>query len=119
MYAYATDERLEAVDFQEPEQLEELHYWRKHPNLHGWMEALYEAKGGKDPEFNLSAVKLEGVDLDRLEADVRKGKLPETSGFFFGVSSGSDEEHQDDLEFIRKARQALARGKSVFYVAWW
>jgi hypothetical protein len=23
-----------------------IHQWRKHPNLHGWMEALYEAWGG-------------------------------------------------------------------------
>ena len=23
----------------------ELAYWRKHPNLHGWMEKLWESKG--------------------------------------------------------------------------
>ena len=27
---------------------EELHYWRKHPNLQGWMENLYREKGGQD-----------------------------------------------------------------------
>jgi excinuclease UvrABC ATPase subunit len=26
--------------------LEELAYWRKHHDLHGWMERLYRAKGG-------------------------------------------------------------------------
>ena len=25
---------------------QELAYWRKHPNLHGWMEMLWEQKGG-------------------------------------------------------------------------
>jgi hypothetical protein len=23
----------------------ELHYWHKHPNLHGWMERLFRTKG--------------------------------------------------------------------------
>ena len=31
--------------------VEQIHYWRKHPNLHGWMEDLYRAKGGA-AEFN-------------------------------------------------------------------
>ena len=30
----------------------ELHYWRKHPNLHGWMESLYYEKGGTADNFN-------------------------------------------------------------------
>lgn len=41
MYAYVTDETPDGnVDF-EVGSLSELHYWRKHPNLHGWMEKLY------------------------------------------------------------------------------
>ncbi len=119
MYAFVTDERVAAVDFCEPDRFEELHYWRKHPNLHGWMEALYKAKGGKNPQFSLSAVKLESANLDRLEAGIRDGRLPETHGPFFGESSGSKEERQGDLEFVSKARQALTDGKTVFYVAWW
>ena len=52
MFAYTTSEELAAsVDF-EVETLTELHYWRKHPNLHGWMEALYYAKGGAADTFN-------------------------------------------------------------------
>lgn len=30
----------------------ELHYRRKHPNLHGWMESAYRDKGGADESFN-------------------------------------------------------------------
>ncbi|ODR91767.1 hypothetical protein A8M32_08600 [Sinorhizobium alkalisoli] len=33
------------VDF-EVEEATALHYWRKHPNLHGWMERLYREEGG-------------------------------------------------------------------------
>jgi len=118
MYAYATEQRINAaVDFSEPEKMEELHYWRKHPNLHGWMEALYKAKGGSNPDFNLSPVALAAADLDGLEAAIRGEALPETSGFFFGESDGS--EREDDLEFVQKARAAIGEGKTVFYMAWW
>jgi hypothetical protein len=47
MYAFATEEDLPAsVDFTASEG-SKLHQWRKHPNLHGWMEELYRAKGGQ------------------------------------------------------------------------
>ena len=118
MYAYVTAEKLaSAVDFPEPVRFKKLHYWRKHPNLHGWMEALYVEKGGKDTNFNMSPVKLDSADLDRLEAAITGKKLPDTTGFFFGESDGSEAE--DDLSFIAKARQAIALGNVVFYLAWW
>ena len=118
MYAYVTDEApAKPVDFPEPENCTELHYWRKHPNLHGWMQQLYEAKGGKDSKFNLSALRLESGDLEKLEAAITENELPETSGFFFGDTDGS--EREDDLEFVAKAREAIGQGKVVYYVAWW
>ena len=94
-----------------------LHYWRKHPNLHGWMERLYREKGGADEKFNCVTVALTRDDLDRLEAVIRLRRLPHTTGFFFGASDGSEE--ADDLVFIRDAREALSCGKTVFYYAWW
>lgn len=94
----------------------ELHYWRKHPNLHGWMERLYREKGGKQ-EFNCAHVQLTSQDLDRLEADIRAKALPETTGFFFGASDGT--EIDDDLRFIAKAREAIKDGLTVYYTSWW
>ena len=44
-------------------------------------------------------------------------RLPKTTGFFFGESDGSEQE--DDLEFIAKAREALAADKFVYYTSWW
>jgi hypothetical protein len=44
MYAFATAEEIAAsVDFK-AETHNELHCWRKHPNLHGWMEQHYREK---------------------------------------------------------------------------
>ena len=104
------------VDF-EVEEATELHYWRKHPNLHGWMEQLYRQKGGNDAKFNCANLQLTADDLDRLETAIRDRTLPPTEGFFFGVSDGS--EVDDDLAFVAKARDALAAGLALFYVSWW
>ena len=42
----------------------ELAYWRKHPNLQGWMEQLYRSKGGDERDFNCVDVVLTAADLD-------------------------------------------------------
>lgn len=118
MYAFTTRDSVPPVDFPEPSGgCEELHYWRKHPNLHGWMEALYRVKGGSEEIFNCAPVRLDAADLDALEEAVRARTLPATAGFFFGVTDGSETE--DDLAFIRKARDALGAGLAVFYWSWW
>jgi len=67
---------------------EEVAYWRKHPDLQGWMQKLYEEKGGEDKSFNGDPVVLTLADLDRLEDDILGENLPKTSGFFFGESGG-------------------------------
>lgn len=95
----------------------ELHYWRKHPDLHGWMRRLYREKGGADADFNCAPLRLTSDDLNRLAEAIRTRRLPQTSGFFFGESDGT--ELEDDLQFVAKAREALAIGLTVCYSAWW
>lgn len=95
----------------------EIHYWRKHPNLHGWMERLYREKGGQDDSFNCVNLQLTRTDLDALDDAIRSRSLPSTSGFFFGESDGS--EVDDDLQFVAKARESIAAGLTVFYSSWW
>lgn len=117
MYAITLNRTPEtSVDFA-AEDAAHIHYWRKHPNLHGWMERLYRQKGGASPEFNCVTLLLTREDLDALEEVIRSGSLPPTSGFFFGASDGS--EREDDLSFIAKAREAQAAGLSVAYSSWW
>jgi hypothetical protein len=118
MYAFATRKApSEKVDFPQHEEDFELHYWRKHPNLHGWMQRLYRAKGGAAEQFNVATVVLDLADLDQLEADICTDRLPETTGFFFGRSDRT--EKADDLMFVRAARRAIADGLSVYYTSWW
>ena len=85
MYAYIIEKSFVTsdVDFKvEEDLLQKLHYWRKHPHLHDWMERLYVAKGGQNPDFNLSPVALNSADLDALETAIKAGDLPETVGVF-------------------------------------
>ena len=106
----------------------EIAYWRKHPNLHGWMESLWKRKmhdANRDiPEsewgssFNGIELELTAEDLDELERAVKKHKLPATAGFFFG--NDSDRHYYgDDLGFIKNARAELFMGLKVFYNSSW
>jgi hypothetical protein len=100
----------------------EIAYWRKHPNLHGWMESLWHSKGSQspsnDPTFNGIELELTWEDLDQLEHDILNNILPETSGFFFGTPA-DDYYRQQDLEFVKNARAELFLGLKVFYNSSW
>ena len=95
----------------------ELAYWRKHPNLQGWMEELWRSKGNEGG-FNCVDVELTLEDLDALEQTLDGKALPETQGFFFGDNS-DDYYSWQDREFIREARERLANGYKVVYTSWW
>lgn len=119
-YAFAVNKADQHL--QDPPR-EELAYWRKHPNLHGWMESLWRSTLEDEDDleygaFNCVAVELTEADLDELEKNILNQALPHTTGFFFG--DDSDEYYREaDLKFIALARQAIADGKAVFYDSWW
>lgn len=120
MYAFATPSKPETeTDFRIPKDgiTTELAYWRKHPDLHGWMETLYRKKGGTEDDFNVVNLLLTPEDIDTLDEAVRNDFLPPTQGFFFGQSDGSEKDH--DMAFIAKAREAHAAGLTVYYTSWW
>lgn len=100
---------------------QEIKYWRKFNSLHGWMQELYVAKGGEDPDFNCNTVRLKSDDLDKLEADAKAKALQPTSGFFFGdtSSSFSDADRNEVLDFVYLARRTIADGCVVVYNSWW
>ena len=97
----------------------EICYWRKHNALHGWMENLYESKGG-DGEFNCVNLNLTSEDLKELEEDVVDKDLPETKGFFFGEDTREcDHQKLQTLKFLSKAKKALNEGNEIEYSAWY
>ena len=127
MYAWAVAKEDAISDFEiarkdddSGAKVEEFFYWRKHHDLHGWMENLYRAKGGTDESFNCCPVRLTLEDLDRLEKDITGYKLPHTEGFFFGDNPPDAESVERDLQFIKMARnQIVYLDKEVYYDSWW
>ena len=132
MYAYVAAKEGQSREFYESAEFDadsknyvsktvtkprEIAYWRKHPNLHGWMHQLWESKGNSG-EFNGDELELTWEDLEALELDVIAGSLPGTSGFFFGNDS-DDHYREQDLKFIRDARAELFCGLKVFYNSSW
>jgi hypothetical protein len=90
--------------------------WRKHPNIQGWMEKLYENKGGEGV-FNCQPVRVTFQDLVNLRHAVINEKLPVTQGFFFGESLPEDREI--DLKFIDDAMKAIGQDMEIYYDSWW
>jgi len=119
-YAY-----IVAHDDKDGEFRTEIAYWRKHNRLQGWMSALAIVRGvvGSAREFNCVDLELEESDLDDLESDVKGETLPKTDGFFFGADSYDSYKMshlmEEDLSFIKKARDAFSRGYKVVYSSWW
>ena len=77
----------------------ELGYWRKHPNLHGYIVQTFA--DGLDECQNIDL----GVP-DRIRtiiATVKARELPDTTGFFFGVSDSSEERMEEDIAIFERA----------------
>jgi hypothetical protein len=121
MYAYAVSKRDAISEFEMARdcEKEELHYWRKHHDLHGWMENLYRDKGGDADSFNCIPVELTVDDLDNLQQTLLDDNLPRTRGFFFGDNPPDLETMRNDLMFVQKCRIAIKEGKVVYYDSWW
>jgi len=98
----------------------ELGYWRKHPNLHGYIVQTFA--GGKDEcqEIYLGAPERIRTIIAAIKAD----ELPDTTGFLFGVSDPSDERMEEDIAIFERALAWLETDepgifRSVRYRASW
>lgn len=98
----------------------ELGYWRKHPNLHGFIVQTF-AKGND----NCQQIDLSAEDLRRIITGIEARLLPHTQGFFFGTSAGTKEEQDEDLAVFRAALEWVTaedpdkNWRSVYYQASW
>ena len=109
---YLTGNKTFRPDFSKPEgeQLEKedgfelssktlkLGYWRKHPDLHGFIVQTFA-----DGEDDCQEINLDTTEITEIIEAIKAKKLPKTSGFFFGESDGSE-----DLESIEIFEKALA-----------
>ena len=103
-----------------------LGYWRKHPDLHGYIVNTF-AEG----EDNCQEIELTLENLNDILEAVKKPKknLPHTEGFFFGESAHDQDQIDEDVKIIERAIGFLSaktvqgttkeRFRSVFYRASW
>lgn len=129
MYAYSVSRRDVVSPFKIKRGADpvRIFFWRKHHDLHGWMEnrwfeklkEIVELPHPAPTTFNCVPLVLGTTDLDDLEAAVVSFNLPKTSGFFFGDNPPDETSRQNDLEFIRRARKEIEKGNIVYYDSWW
>jgi hypothetical protein len=94
-----------------------LGYWRKHPNLHGYIVNTFAS--GTD---HCQPVELDAPAIGEIIDAVKTERLPHTTGFFFGESDGT--EMEEDLRILSAALDWLERKepgvfRSVTYRASW
>lgn len=83
-YGNLTPEQQEAESYEDWKK-RELCYWRKHPNLHGYIVKTF-ARG----EDECQQIPLTVADVQRILKASQGNRLPKTDGFFFGQSQPSD-----------------------------
>ena len=112
-----------SIDEFTPDNQEKIFYWRKNPDLHGWMEKLWEERdedlivNNPNIQFNTVYLELTADDIAKLEHQNENDALPKTTGFFFGKSTAEDKER--NKEFIEIAKQAINDDYRVYYLSWW
>lgn len=92
----------------------ELAYWRKHPNLHGYIVQTYAAGVDECQRIPLTLENVQEI-LVASEAD----RLPETEGFFFGASRPEDK--ADTKEQLEKVLAWMRQDptRKIYYRASW
>jgi len=101
----------------------ELGYWRKHPNLHGYIVRNF----AEDGDDNCKPIWLTKDNLETLREAIKSDAIhdEQTTGFFFGESERDEDTKQRDIAIIDNAIKWLKekeRGKNwanVYYCAEW
>lgn len=84
--------------FRITERILSLGYWRKHPNLHGYI--VQEFADGED---KCQDIELSADDLRKIIKAIKDSKLPHTEGFFFGQSDDGPKQRKHDMAIFEAA----------------
>ncbi len=101
----------------------ELGYWRKHPNLHGYIVQTFA-----DGVDECQRIPLNEEALQKTLKAVEEDQLPDTTGFFFGHSTPDRKAETVEIlkgaiEWLRKTPELQDpkdwRWREVYYRASW
>jgi hypothetical protein len=103
-----------------------LGYWRKHPNLHGYIVKSFA--GGLD---ECQEIELDRENILQIMGAVQARQLPATEGFFFGRSANHEDgeteieaEIEDDLTQLQAAldwidvKEANVSRSVIYWASW-
>jgi hypothetical protein len=115
---FYSDNQAKEDGYRVSEHVLELGYWRKHPNLHGFI--VREFADGVDECQDIP------LDVDALKKIIKATSddaLPHTEGFFFGVSDPEDKEPTlrimaDAIKWLNH-EDSKNESRSVIYRASW
>jgi hypothetical protein len=114
------DQYLRAQDAHGSESAE-IGYWRKHPDLHCFIESLWrERNPDAEGEFNCESVLLTEEDILKIIECSKRGSFGEfdgSRGFFFGYTNLK--KHRDTVEIMELALKLCREGKRILYSSWW
>ena len=97
----------------------DLGYWRKHPDLHGYI--INEFTDGRDDRRR---IRLSDKDIKQIILAIKNDELPKTEGFFFGESSNNNEQKEKAIKILTEAIEWLSDGekhvsRDIYYNASW
>jgi hypothetical protein len=99
----------------------EMGYWRKHPDLHGYIVETFAEGVDECQEIELSK-----EDLLDIAKAIRENRLPHTEGFFFGDSAwhvGKEEEYallfEKAAAWLESPKDPEVFWREVYYQASW
>ena len=114
---YWHENKVEEDGFPVQAKILDIAYWRKHPNLHGYI--VQNFANGVD---ECQRIHLDKNDLEKIIDAIKNDELPETTGFFFGEPQ--DPNDQNSINQIQKAIDWLkvkepGVSKKIIYQASW
>lgn len=108
----------------------ELGYWRKHPDLHGYIVRQFN-----DGDDDCREIELDVDAINQIMITIMAEQLPHTEGFFFGGSPSKknesaqteiDEQKEADLkifkaalEWVQQEGEERREWRSIAYCASW
>lgn len=102
----SAEEQFDAIPSVEITLEQSLAYWRKHPNLHGYIVENF-AEGIDD----CRPIYLWPEAIEQIIEAIENDELPSTTGFFFGASPSADSDDPEEREW---AEQQKAHDLAVF-----
>ena len=115
---YFYEERKNEDGMKVKREIVEIGYWRKHPDLHGYI--VHHFQSGLD---DCRRTPLSMADLCNIYKAVKGDNMPTITGFFFGESRKEDQKMtlgflDDAMEWLKNEEEDVG-SKYVYYTSSW